>query len=344
MLAREGRIRLEVAMRPEDPPLVHGPWHLRDKKRLQTVVEVEGGGSCVLDVHDSWEVDEGDLAAHDLYFKRSLSPETLLMPGGHKLRTLGLLNDVRPDFLDMIELRNELGAARSAPARLQKLLRWAVLSVGARLDLGSRPTLSRMSSPPTPGQPAGVLLMAGLWDPAPVPTWAAGKREEWESINQMRIECIRALRREFGNRFHGGIRPSAYARQRAPDLMLPSEKAAGQRAFVRHARERPVCVTSTGLHGSNGWRLAEFVALSRAIVSEPLRYTVPGPFAAGTHYLPFTSPEECVAQVARLFDDPAARDAMAQRNWEYFGTWQRPERLALRVIALTHAIGRGDPG
>lgn len=336
MLARDGRIHLDLELRPKGAALDHGPWHLRDKKPMQTTIEVEGGGSCVIDVHDSWEVDEQDIAAHDLYFKRSLAPESLLIPHGHKLRTLGLVNDVRADFFDLAELRTELAAAGSATARLRKLLRWAALSAGARwFDAGGRPSLSRMSAPPVAGQPAGVLLMAGLWDPEQVPEWAPGKREEWESINRMRVECIRALRREFGQRFHGGVRPGAFARRYAPDVMLPSERAAGQRELVRRALEHPICVTSVGLHGSNGFRLAEFVALSRAIVSESVRYMVPGEFGPGTHYLPFASPQECVSQVARLFDDAAAREQMARRNWEYFNAWQRPDRMALRVVALT---------
>jgi hypothetical protein len=342
MLAREGRIRLDVEIAPEAPPLGHGPWHLRDKQRPQTILELDGGGSAVIDSHDSWEIQTQDLLRHDLYFKRSLRPESVWMPRGERLRALGLLNEVRADFIDVAELRSELGAARSAPQRLRIFLRWAAWCGAARVGLGGRPNWSRMYAPPTPGQSQRVLLMAGLWDPAQVPAAEAAQRADRDAVNRQRVECIRALRRAFGARFHGGVRPGEFARRYAPDVMLGSEREASRREFLRRVREHAVCVTSHGLNGSNGFRLAEYVAFSRAIVCEPLRYALPGAFAPGTHYLEYTTPEECVARVAWLFDRPDWRDEMARRNWEWYSSWQRPDRLALRLVALTWAAGQGQ--
>jgi hypothetical protein len=344
MLAREGRIRLELEVVPAAPVRTHGPWYLRDKDRPLARLEVGGGGSAVIDTHDSFEVEEDDLACHDLYFKRSLAPASLRRPGGARLRALAPLNDVRCDHRDTFELRSELAAATSGAARLRTLLQWHARWAAARaLDRGGRPAWSRMHAPPQPGQPGRVLLMAGLWDPAAVPAIDTAKRQEWEAINRQRVECVRALRAAFGPRFDGGIRPCGFARRFAPDVLLPDERHGSQREFLRRVREHPVCVTSTGLHGSNGWRLAEFVAFSRAIVSEPLRHVLAGEFDAGTHFLEFTTPGECVAQVARLLGDAAEREAMAERNWAYYQHWQRPDRLALRVLALTFAAARGTP-
>ncbi len=340
MLARDGRIRLDVEIAPEAAPLQHGPWHLRDKQRPQTVLELDGGGSAVIDGHDSWEIETQDLLNHDLYFKRSLRPESQLMPRGERLRVLGLLNEVRADFFDFAELRSELGAAGSAARRARTFLRWVAWWGAARAGLGGRPNWSRMYAPPTPGQSQRVLLMAGLWDPAEVPASETAQRADREAVNRQRVDCIRALRRAFGARFHGGVRPGEFARRYAPDVMLGSERETSRREFLRRVRQHAVCVTSHGLNGSNGFRLAEYVAFSRAIVSEPLRYALPGAFAAGEHYLEYTTPEECVARVAWLFDRPDWRDEMARRNWDWYSTWQRPDRLALRLVALTWAAGQ----
>jgi len=346
MLARQGRIRLDVEILPDAAPLDHGPWHLRDKQRPQTVLEVDGRGSAVIDGHDSWEVETQDLLRHDLYFKRSLRPESLLMPRGERLRPLGLVNEVRADFLDPAELSSELAAAGSAPQRAKTLLRWLAWYGASKLGLGGRPNWSRMHAPPTPGQPQRVMLMAGLWDPAQVPAGDHAQRADREAINLLRVECIRALRRAFGARFHGGVRPGQFARRYAPDVMLASEREASRREFLRRVRDNAVCVTSLGLNGSNGFRLAEFVAFSRAIVCEPLRYVLPGGFVPGAHYLEYTTPDECVARVTQLFDRPDWRDEMAQRNWEWYSSWQRPDRIALRLVALTWAAsqGRHRPG
>lgn len=341
MLARAGLIRLEIDLRPIDPPVPNLPWHIRDKACVHLELEVEGGGSAAIDPHDSWEVDEQLLARHPLYFKRSLLPNLLLLPGGEKLRPLGLMSDVRTDFPNVFELRRELSGASSVAQRARILARWALATAGAdRLGLVQRARWSRMRAAPTFGQEPRVLLMAGLWDPALVPEDAPGKREEWRLLNQQRAECIRALRREFGDRFHGGVKPTAFAQREYPDVVLQDPRATSQPEFLRRVREHPVCVTSTGLHGSNGGRLAEFVSFSRAIVTEPLQYAVPGDFAAGRHFLEYRDPAGCVAQVAQLFDDTAAREAMMVRNHDYYRQWLNPERLAMRLIALTFTTAR----
>lgn len=341
MLARAGRIRLEFDLRPIDPPDPGLPWHIRDKACVHLELEVEGGGSAVIDPHDSWEVDQALLARHALYFKRSLLPNLVLLRGGDKLRPLGLVHNVRTDFANTLELRRELSGAASIAERGRTLLRWLLAAAGAdRLGLVQRARWSQMHAAPVRGQDPRVLLMAGLWDPALVPPDAPAKREEWQRLNRQRVECIRALRREFGARFHGGVKPSAFARREYPDVVLADPHATGQPEFLRQVRTHPVCVTSTGLHGSNGGRLAEFVSFSRAIVTEPLQYAVQGDFAADSHYLEYRDPAGCVAQVGRLFDDAAAREAMMQRNHDYYRQWLHPERLAMRIVALTCAAAR----
>ena len=93
-----------------------------------------------------------------------------------------------------------------------------------------------------------------------------------------------------------------------------------------------VCVASAGLHGSTGGKFGEYAAAGRAIVSEPLRYTVPGPFAAGENYLEYTTPEECVEQVRFLLAHPEKIRAMQENNRAYTRDWLTPERLIRNTL------------
>ena len=77
------------------------------------------------------------------------------------------------------------------------------------------------------------------------------------------------------------------------------------------------------------------VAAGRAIVTEPLRYTLPGGFEEGKNYKTYTSPAQCEEQLRQLLADPAAILAMAQHNAAYYQAWLRPEqqvRQALRQL------------
>ena len=119
-----------------------------------------------------------------------------------------------------------------------------------------------------------------------------------------------------------------------PELIVP-DRLTGKRAYLHRMQHTEICVASTGLHGSTGWKLAEYVAAGRAIVTEPLRYTLPGGFEEGKNYKTYTSPAQCEEQLRQLLADPAAVLAMAQHNADYYQMWLRPEqqvRQALRQL------------
>jgi hypothetical protein len=337
MLRRAGRIRLEVEFAPRAANGSGQPGPAREAAHPQAVLEVDGGGSSVIDPQEGSEVQADALAHHDLYFKRSFHAHSLLQPGGHKLRPLPLLDEVRTDFLHFDELRGEIAAAGSAGAKAGALARSLAQVAAARAGLGGRANWSRMHAPPVAGQAQRVLAIWRLQDPDALPPEAAGQRAARDAANRLRVECIRALRRAYGSRLHGGIVADPVAARLAPDLLLPSPRSGTRREFLRRVREHAVCVAASGPLGSNGPRLARFVAFSRAIVCEPLQGIVAGDFEPGRNYLEYETPEQCVARVAWLFDRPRERDEMARRNWDYYAAWQRPDRLALRLVALTWA-------
>jgi hypothetical protein len=341
-LARSNVITLECRLRPKSPLVAAGPWHLRDKRHFLVNLRVARGGSAIIDLHDGGEIDHEALALHDLYFKRSFDPQSMIVPGGWKLRPLGLVTEIRDSRLSGFELRRELAEAGGVTARLKRLATLSVAVLASPCGVGSRATWARLHVPPNrrSAEP-GVVAMAGLWDPDELPARQRLKRLEWESLNRQRVGCIRALRRAFGALAYVGVRPSAFARRYCPDVVLPTHRSGSFQAFLHRLRSHPVVVTSTGLHGSNGYRLAEGVAMARAVVTEPLRYEVPGEFAPHSHYLQYTTPQECVDRVAWLFDRPDDRREMMYRNWQYSSRWLRPDRVAARLVALTQSAGDG---
>ncbi len=346
MLARRRRAQLSWEWVPPPRALVSGPWHLRDKATSNAEMIVDGRHSVFIDIHDSFELDESALASHDVYFKRSLNAGALApnasapaRPHRARLHALGLVNDVHPDGFDLQEARRVLARPWPWRQRATSVLALAASTGAGALGLGGRSTLSLMTGPPTRTRDPKVLFMAGLWDPALVPDAAPDKIAEFEAVNEMRAECIRALRREFGQRFFGGVQHSEFARRHFPDVLLERSADGSKRAFLDRVRRSAICVTTTGLHGSIGWKFVEYVGLSRAIVTEPLRYVVPGEFGAGRNYLGFTSPEECVAQVTRLIVRDDEREAIMEANQQYTSDWMRPDRLAWRMIRAARERG-----
>jgi hypothetical protein len=332
MLAKAGAIRLTQQLLPTPPPLTTGPWHLRDKDDSNIEVHVDGRATGFIDLHDSWELNQDGIREFDVYLKRSLDPARHPPEHLRKLVPLGLIYEVWANGLDLREASRILVQVAPASQRARDFTRYA-LRVGASwVGLGPRPNVRRTSAAPDPSLRPRVLFMVGLWDPSGVAPHDPSRVPEFEHINSVRMECIRMLREALPDAFYGGAQHSAFAKRIAPGLLLPDGRASSKRRYLAQVRRHAICVATMGLHGSNGCKLAEYVSLSRAVISERLRYVVPGDFAAEQNYLPFETPEQCVAQALRLVRDDALRGSLMRNNWDYYNRWLRPDALAAHVV------------
>jgi len=91
-----------------------------------------------------------------------------------------------------------------------------------------------------------------------------------------------------------------------------------------------------------GWKMAEYVAFSKAILSERLVYETPGSFAPGKNYIEFTSPEECLNGAVRLIEDVALRQQLMRSNAAYYRDYLRPDALVRNALKI--AIEKGAQG
>jgi hypothetical protein len=286
------------------------------------LVNIEGR-KVFFDVRDS-ENYWADIAAEvDVYAKRSFRPG---MPG--KIIPLGLNYAVSLDRTTWPELARSLAQLERASLSWKRLaMALARMVPGASAAFGL-PTVGSMSALPDPDAEPQVIFLARPWRPEDV----GGRPEVVGPLNDMRAECIRALRREFGARFCGGFPRSAQALEEYPDCVVDAGVSTRRSDYLRRLRAYPICVATTGLYGSIGWKFAEYVALSKAIVSEPLQYGLPGPIAAGENFLEFRTPDECVAAVGALMRDREARLRMMQANRRYHLEYGTPQAIVGRVL------------
>ncbi|QIP16690.1 hypothetical protein G8759_30635 [Spirosoma aureum] len=155
--------------------------------------------------------------------------------------------------------------------------------------------------------------------------------EERHSMNELRAACIRACRKEFGSYFVGGISDSAFARSAYPDLVMP-KSLTRQSNYFRLIQEASICVATNGLHDSIGWKVAEYVSYSKAIVSEPLKYDLPGNFSTPANYLTFDSVDSLLNQINYLRQNQDKLIAMMKSNYAYYHNWVRPDAMVLNTL------------
>ena len=141
------------------------------------------------------------------------------------------------------------------------------------------------------------------------------------------------MKEALGDRFTGGFASTPFTRKQYADLVRP-RSATAQRNYLSILRSHPICVATTGLHGSNRWKLGEYVAFSKAIVSQKLLFGVPGDFAPERHYFEFTSPEGCVEAAVRLVENRDLRERLMSNNAAYYEEYARPDALINNALAM----------
>jgi hypothetical protein len=317
-------------------------------------IDVDAGGGRELKVcfdTADWRTIASldDLRDVDVYFKRSYHApylDELEAPLRRKVLPLGLLygcssrqESIAQSVRDAFAYQRATGALRDNPL---KALKHAVASpIKRALDGATRAATPRLPlyidefevGPERPAEPK-IFYRTRVYGPSDAPdTFRDGRMNE---VNEMRVGTVRALKAHFGDRFVGGLRFSAYAQATYPDCLDTGDR--GLRGHVAISNTCLISVNTAGLHDSTSWKIPEYMAGSRCIVSEPMLYPTPVSLVEGTHYLAFSSAEECVAACERLLSNPELARGMRAANFAYYRAYVRPDRLIASCIqtALQH--------
>lgn len=177
-----------------------------------------------------------------------------------------------------------------------------------------------------------VLFQSRVWDPMRI----SDKTETHEH----RAQLVRALRRQFGTRFVGGLVPNSFVRKRYPDCI--SRLPTNRRSYLRLVASSLVGVSVRGLHLSIPNKLGEYLAHGICVVSELQNNELPAPLKDGHHCLQFKTVDQCVEACDRLLTDTTLAQQMRQHNVEYYLCQVHP---AIKVGKMLHeAFAECCPG
>lgn len=188
---------------------------------------------------------------------------------------------------------------------------------------------SQFSYPPIVTKKNKILFLARLWNPEGVKS--EHLKEERFELNRERIQIIRNCKEVLGDLFLGGLQRDDFASKIAPDLLMPSSFT-NKESYLKSVKEHSICVATTGLHNSIGWKFGEYVAASRAIITEPLKYRVPGNFEEKINYFSFTNSDELIQHATGLIENPDALQAMMTSNYNYYNNYLAPDKLVLNSL------------
>lgn len=298
---------------------------------MNLLVRINDAKLVLFDLNDNGEIWWEDLHRVDYYFKRSFCAQAIGPEQAYrKVFPFGLnyvTYERNPSWFSLQRIRLEKNAWQKLRAAL-KTLGWLRLFSG-RLY---RPTLENCQAEPDFSLPPAVIFMTRLWDPK---KQSGIGREIAEANNAMRVACLRKLRQAWGPRFIGGLDPAryAYTPREFADCLVPHASWSAQGNYFQRLRQVPIAVDTRGLANSIGYKFAEYLAFSRAIVAEKQCFQAPG-LAAGQHYLEFTTADECVEKVALLMNDEALRHKLMAASQAYYQHYL-PADVAMRRMLST---------
>ncbi len=268
----------------------------------------------------------------DVYFKRAFCVEghTRLDWQRELIRPYGLnfhcvADDIdRYDQLERMLFRRERNVSGSLDQWRKRLLPWLGREAARESDFQCSAGSEAVE---------GVVFLTRLWGRRSVPKYS---EEALHELNNSRVEVVSALKRAFGERFHGGLQDTPTAREVAPQLIYSGRT--DRSSYLTLMQRYLIGVTTTGLHRSVGWKFAEYIAASRCIVSETLCHSQPNPPIEGEHFLGFDGAEECVAACDRLLSNSGEASQMRFANQMYFEKHLRSGELLRHCLAV--AAGR----
>lgn len=178
-----------------------------------------------------------------------------------------------------------------------------------------------------------ILFLTRLWDPNPTNEILESKEVqlEREEINLSRVNCIKACKKEFGDLFEGGVQSTEFSMKYFKELIQP-RYLTDRKNYLKKVKDSNICIATTGLHGSTGWKFGEYVAASRAIISEPLNFEVAGKFNKNTNYLEFNNPEDLIKNIQFLLNNEDEIQKMMIENFKYYQNYLRPDILILNTL------------
>lgn len=168
-----------------------------------------------------------------------------------------------------------------------------------------------------------VIFYTRLWDPARNPDPKV--KELRCRLNEVRIKAVRTLRKMDNT--SSGIFPDAYAQRICPDLLVPVRETT-KRKYMANLHSADIGID--GLIGSPGWKIGEYVACSKGVISNAIESVIPG-FTADINYLLFDDPATIPDLVMQLRRKKNYR-YMQEANWCYCLEYLHPDVYFQRIL------------
>lgn len=163
--------------------------------------------------------------------------------------------------------------------------------------------------------------------------------DEWnrndEGVNLRRALFIRACK-SLGTKiiFEGGLVTSTRGDSVTPFIDCLSKRLSAN-DFLRKTMESTFVFNTPAYWDCHGWKLGEYMALGKAILSTPLSNDLPAPLIEGEHIhcVDVSSPKSLEEAIRLLLNDKAYREHLENNIQKYWCNYGTP-KASLRLLGI----------
>ncbi|HEX9979684.1 MAG TPA: hypothetical protein VGB50_03870 [Flavobacterium sp.] len=185
-----------------------------------------------------------------------------------------------------------------------------------------REKLEKFLSPEKNNTNAYIFLTATLWT----------ADEYADNTNHLRKYFIDTCRQLNEVEFEGGL----YATPEHPkfdefkSVAIPKQYAL--KKFIRKNKLSAISFNTPAVHNCHGWKLAEYMAMGKAIISTKLSYDFPNPLIHGINIHFIASQNEMRDAVIHLLRDNIYRKTLEKNAQKYFLENMTPSKVLTAII------------
>jgi hypothetical protein len=167
------------------------------------------------------------------------------------------------------------------------------------------------------------------------PSYVFALHHDWPGepdVNELRARFMRVAKASNKVQFEGGFVSSGHERMLGRgDLFHPR---LSYRRWLHLTRNSAVVLNTPGVSGCLGWKLGEYLALGKAIISTPIQLQLPADLEHGTHCHYVDGSEDSIWDaIERITCDGPYRLRLETNSRAYFDRHVHPRAAVQRLVS-----------
>ena len=172
-----------------------------------------------------------------------------------------------------------------------------------------------------------VFFISSLWNKKE--STFADFNNDIDSVNNWRIQYIRCVKENANLTFEGGLYGN-HIPKGCEDFIFTHFMPTAD--YIRKTKESLFVFNTPSVWGCHGWKLGEFLAMGKAIISTPLNNDLPSPLVHGEQIHYVNSYAELEEAVRLLSSDSDYRHRLETGAKQYFETYCTPVSVIKQIF------------